>query len=397
MADKIIKTKIKLRQEAFSYWADTTATEPAEKKAGAGEKGYYVPLFGEVCFCEITAANQGTLTDPPTVLFKVGNGKDYFKDLNWASALAADVYDWAKTQEVVLNGEKLEFYNVVDGTKIVEKSVDLSAFNVNVTKLATPTAGYEVTYQITQGGSPVGVNIDVPKGENTAHSHSAGDGLKIKDNAAGGVDGDVKYELNLAFKDDATNKKLQLVDATDNTKVIAEFNTTEFIKDGMIQSVELVDEDADGNEGKFLKITWNIDNALKPEDADTDIDITYVDVTDLLNIYTADEATITLKNGQFAINNGGVDTDQLAAGAVTEAKIDSTLLAELKKDTKTTVTTGDTAGTIKVTVDGTATDVAVKDLKTVATSADAYDLQQANAGKDKDGNDIQYFILDCNW
>lgn len=96
MAEKTIKTKIKLRQETYAYWTDETATAPATKTAGAGTNGYYVPLFGEVCFCEITAANQGTQTTPPTVLFKVGNGTDYFKDLNWASALAADVYSWAK-------------------------------------------------------------------------------------------------------------------------------------------------------------------------------------------------------------------------------------------------------------------------------------------------------------
>ena len=95
---KEIKTRIALKQNTYSYWSDTTGGEPAEKKAGAGEKAYYVPLYGEVCFCEITTTNGNnqTTTAPPTVLFKVGNGADYFKDLNWASALAADVYDWAK-------------------------------------------------------------------------------------------------------------------------------------------------------------------------------------------------------------------------------------------------------------------------------------------------------------
>ena len=97
MAEKLIKTKIALKQNTYEYWTDDTITQPATKPAaGSGAGRYYVPLYGEVCFCEITAANQGTQTTPPTVLFKVGNGKDYFKDLNWASALAADVYDWAK-------------------------------------------------------------------------------------------------------------------------------------------------------------------------------------------------------------------------------------------------------------------------------------------------------------
>lgn len=94
---KELKTKLLLRQHPYSYWTYEGATPPASKVAGAGEYGYYVPFYGEVCICEVPSSSTApTTTLPPTVLFKVGNGADYFKDLNWASALAADVYDWAK-------------------------------------------------------------------------------------------------------------------------------------------------------------------------------------------------------------------------------------------------------------------------------------------------------------
>jgi hypothetical protein len=91
---KQLKTKIALKQNTYSYWTE-----------GAGKD--YIPLYGEVCFCEITTKDQGA-QNAPTVLFKVGTAKlnedgsyvegtaKKFAELKWASALAADVYDWAK-------------------------------------------------------------------------------------------------------------------------------------------------------------------------------------------------------------------------------------------------------------------------------------------------------------
>ena len=74
---------------------------------------------------------------------------------------------------------------------------------------------------------------------------------------------------------------------------VATLDTTSFIKDGMIKSVELVDADGDGKEGKFLKITWNIDDANET-DADSDLDVVYVDVTTLVDVYVGEEGiTVT--------------------------------------------------------------------------------------------------------
>lgn len=88
-----IKTRIALKQGTYEYWTTDAGKD-------------ITPLYGEVCFCEIPAAdsekpNNGSAeaTNPPTVLFKVGDGTHKFADLKWASALAADVYDWAKKSE----------------------------------------------------------------------------------------------------------------------------------------------------------------------------------------------------------------------------------------------------------------------------------------------------------
>ena len=81
---KTINTRVALRTGDFAYWT-----------TGAGKDLELIK--GEVCVCTIAVAdNQATTA--PTVLFKVCDttGKK-FADLKWTSALAADVYEWAKT------------------------------------------------------------------------------------------------------------------------------------------------------------------------------------------------------------------------------------------------------------------------------------------------------------
>ena len=83
---KEFKTKIALKYNTYEYWTE-------------GEGKDYAPLKGEVCLCEIPEENAEATT-APTVLFKVGvDGVKKFSELNWVSALAADVYSWAKKTE----------------------------------------------------------------------------------------------------------------------------------------------------------------------------------------------------------------------------------------------------------------------------------------------------------
>lgn len=82
MVTKEIKTKIALRYLDYTTWsAEAFQTEK--------------PLKGEVWFCEVPTGNANATT-APTMLFKVGDGINTFGALKWASALAADVYTWAK-------------------------------------------------------------------------------------------------------------------------------------------------------------------------------------------------------------------------------------------------------------------------------------------------------------
>lgn len=80
MADKILNTKILLKYDSYQNW---TTKNPSL-------------LQGEIAIAFL--ANSHTTTSPDTgthpVMFKVGPGQ--FNELPWASALAADVYGWAK-------------------------------------------------------------------------------------------------------------------------------------------------------------------------------------------------------------------------------------------------------------------------------------------------------------
>ena len=78
---KTLKTRIQLKYDTLANWNAVADT--------------FVPNKGEVCFVEIPTGDN-TATTAPTVLFKVGDGATAWGALKWGSALAADVYAWAK-------------------------------------------------------------------------------------------------------------------------------------------------------------------------------------------------------------------------------------------------------------------------------------------------------------
>lgn len=81
---KTLKTRIQLKYDTLANWNAVAST--------------FVPNKGEVCFVEIPTGDA-TATTAPTVLFKVGDGTTTWGALKWGSALAADVYAWAKAAD----------------------------------------------------------------------------------------------------------------------------------------------------------------------------------------------------------------------------------------------------------------------------------------------------------
>lgn len=79
MANTTLNTRIQLKYDTYENW---TTNNP-------------VLLAGEIAVTTVQSA-QAPVSQVPAILFKVGDGTNNFNALNWASAIAADVYPWAK-------------------------------------------------------------------------------------------------------------------------------------------------------------------------------------------------------------------------------------------------------------------------------------------------------------
>lgn len=121
--EKILNTRIKLKYDSFANWQTENPTL----------------LEGEIAIAYLgethTQVNSGANNHP--VLFKVGaykldaSGKKTttlakFNELPWASALAADVYGWAKAESVEFDSKDERLVFKTGNTEI--NSVDLSHF-----------------------------------------------------------------------------------------------------------------------------------------------------------------------------------------------------------------------------------------------------------------------------
>ena len=80
--EKRIQTKINLPYDSLENWLVST------RILGAGEVAF--------AYVETGDTQEVNSVTAPQVLIKVGNGKDLFKDLPFATAKAGDVYAWAK-------------------------------------------------------------------------------------------------------------------------------------------------------------------------------------------------------------------------------------------------------------------------------------------------------------
>lgn len=416
---KQINTRIQLKYDSYENWTKAPGKNLVLK-------------IGEIGLCAVPAGNNEATT-APTVLFKVGDGTNEFSALKWGSALAADVYDWAKKDEasfITWMNEKVVHPTIPDGFTVSASATDddiviatltggknsvtgnfthakkgpttgftgtQAAASINaagesvtikVPKLTVDAYGHtnaveEIAYEITipeavvntiteliegtgisitdggtSGNHNYTVALDVAETKtalglkalaykdslakadvglgnvdntadsakpvstaqaaaianalaeakeyadnnntNTAHSHSAGSGTKVS--AAGGISGDVKVNLNVAFE--LVDKTIKLYDKDDTTKAaIATLDATEFIKDGMLISVEANETD---NE---LIFTWN---------TEAGITTTAIPFDKIADIYTGGANTEI----SVSVSNENAITATLVNKGVTEEKLE---------------------------------------------------------------------------
>lgn len=82
MADNILNARIKLKYDTWDNWELV--------------KNTFTPLAGEVILYYIPSQDTGHGMTRPCVAMKVGDGTHVLSELSWTQAQAADVYNWAK-------------------------------------------------------------------------------------------------------------------------------------------------------------------------------------------------------------------------------------------------------------------------------------------------------------
>lgn len=133
MAEKILNTRIQLKYDTLANWEASTFNLKA----------------GELAIVSLGNVKDGTTAgeiNQHPVLFKVGTGNHTFSQLPFASALAADVYAWAKASDVRLNGKKIEFVN---GDSVV-KTIDINFITESEAKgyITEALGAYSTTEQM---------------------------------------------------------------------------------------------------------------------------------------------------------------------------------------------------------------------------------------------------------
>lgn len=129
----------------------------------------------------------------------------------------------------------------------------------------TPTVGIKL--DPTQGNVTLSLGANGLKAEDTTALRNVTGQNFIKKNGT-----DVEGHLNLTYNTETKKINLEGFDSS----IIASIDATAFIKDGMINTVELVTDPESHDPGTYLVITFNTDAGK---------DAIYLDVTSLINVY----------------------------------------------------------------------------------------------------------------
>lgn len=129
----------------------------------------------------------------------------------------------------------------------------------------TPTVGIKL--DPTQGNVTLSLGANGLKAEDTTALRDVTGQNFIKKSGT-----NVEGHLNLTYNTETKKINLEGFDSS----VIASIDATAFIKDGMINTVELVTDPESHNPGTYLVITFNTDAGK---------DAIYLDVTSLINVY----------------------------------------------------------------------------------------------------------------
>ena len=159
---KQINTRILLKYDSYENWMASS----------------FILKKGEAAICEMK--NTVDQSAAPTILVKFGDGSHSFSQLPWSSALAADVYAWAKADSIQIEEVLAEGASEADGSVKVFTGV---AFNKDTGKLVFTYKYAAKASDITTALSDYTTKTDVATAKQEAITAASGDATS-KANAA---------------------------------------------------------------------------------------------------------------------------------------------------------------------------------------------------------------------
>lgn len=182
-----LKTRISLKYDTLEHWQKSTL--------GLNK--------GELAIVEIPTADPENKQLPP-VMFKVGvDGKKTFSELNWASALAADVYGWAKQSGITVGTSGTG--NVVTGLSWDSANDRLLITKGDYVPSTRKVNNKALSADITLGAADVGVTETAFPGLNKVGTVT---GVKMNDAAQTvGADGVVDLGTVITSHQDISGKQ----------------------------------------------------------------------------------------------------------------------------------------------------------------------------------------------
>lgn len=147
-----LQTRIKLKYDTLENWQLVADT--------------FKPLPGEVCICEVPTGDSLEQTTPPATLCKVGDGVNTWENLPWMSALAADVYKWAKQPTLQISDTGTGLI-----TDITSTANGITVTRTSQAKTLSAAAGNVITgITMDANGTVTSINQAVDKDTNTTYT-----------------------------------------------------------------------------------------------------------------------------------------------------------------------------------------------------------------------------------
>ena len=122
--NKVFQTRIQLKYDTYANWSTNNPVLKA----------------GEMAIATVAASEQ-SMTNLPNIVLKVGDGTSHYNDLNFVSALAADVHGWAKA-------ETKPVYDASEITGLQKFITDNSDFDTDTQYRLVAISGATYKYQL---------------------------------------------------------------------------------------------------------------------------------------------------------------------------------------------------------------------------------------------------------